>query len=124
MNLRHLADFFRGKTSAEYILNEIAPEVENFRNGFGKKGSSLPVYVTEDDFNFILEPEHVKLLCNMYLKGSFSEWHIQYISNLIELAASFSSINERVEEAIFQMADPEINFPLTPETVKKICDGL
>lgn len=122
MNLRHLADFFRGQTSADMILNEINSEVEDYRRGFGKTGSSLPIHATQDDFKFVIGREDVKKLCDLYLKGIFDEWHLQYISNSIELTSSFSVSDERVGDAIFRMADPEVNSPLTVETVREIRD--
>ena len=124
MNLHSLASFLDGKTSAELISKEIDSEVENYRKGFAKKGSSLPIYVTGDDFNFSLKPEHIQLLCNSYSKGFFNEWHLSYISNALDLSSSFLPVNERVEEAIFKMADPEVNSLLTPEVIKQICETL
>jgi hypothetical protein len=124
MNLRHLAEFLRGGCLPENFLSEINSEVDNYRSGFTKKGSSLPIYVTEDNLHFVLGRNEVKRLCDMYLRGILDEWDIQYICNAIELASSFSLEDEGIKDVIFQLADPESNYPLSAATVRRLCNSL
>lgn len=124
MNLRRLVAFIRGDSSAEDFLGEINPEVVNYRDGLRKQGSSVPIYVTEDDFRGVIDRADMKRLCGFYLGGILDEWHLQYICNVIELAPSLAIEDEEVDDAIFRLANPEINFPVTPEMVRGICGGL
>ena len=124
MNLRRLVDFLRDEISVEDFLSEINSEVDDYRGGLHKRGASVPLYVTEDNFSYVVGRNDVKRLCELYMTGALSEWHLQYICNAIELAASLSTADEKVEDAVFQLASPEINFLLTTETVSSICGEL
>lgn len=124
MNLRRLVDFFRDEISVEDFLSGIDSEVDDYRSGLHKRGASVPIYVTEDNFSYVVGRNDVKRLCELYLRDALSEWHLQYICNAIELAASLSTADEKVEGVVFQLASPEVNFPLTMETVSAICGEL
>ena len=124
MDLRNLEKFFLDALSVEEIVEEIDTEVKSFRVARDKKGSSALVYGTNDNFHFIVRDKDIKKLCDMYLKGKLNEWHLEYLTNLIELSLSFSIDNEKTEEAVFELSSPEINNPITPDLVKRICDNL
>ena len=124
MDLRNLEKFFLDELSIDKIVEEIDAEVESFREARAKKGSSASVYGTNDNFHFIVREKDIKKLCAMYLRGKLNEWHLEYLSNLVELSLSFLIDNEKTEDAVFELSSPEINFDITPETVKRIYDDL
>lgn len=124
MNLHSLADFLAGALSPGALAEEVAPEVEEYRLKSQKIGSALPVYADGADFHFLVTPGHIRRLCDAYLRGPLTEAHLSYICNLIELSSSFSTSDEDVEEAIFLLADPEVNGEVTPERVKQISESL
>lgn len=124
MNLQNLKEFFLNERTIEEVIEEIHSEVECYQIGHAKVGSSIPVYATNDNFHFIIGDKDVKKLCDMYLKGKVNEWYLDYICNLLELSSSFSMGNEEIEEAIFELSSPEINSPITPDLVKRICQDL
>lgn len=124
MNLRHLVEFLRDSTPVKDFLGEINSEVDDYRTGLSKRGASLPIYVIEDNFTYVVGRDDVKRLCGLYLEGVLSEWHLQYICNAIELSSSLSAEDERVEDVIFRLASPEVNSPLTTEMVSGTCGSL
>jgi hypothetical protein len=124
MNLENLRNFFKGDYSIDEITQEINAEMKEFRDARRKKGTSSPVYISNDNFRFELRKQHVRKLCDMYLKGKLNEWHLEYLCNLIELSQSFSLNDEEIEDAVFELSSPEIHSELTPELVKRICDEL
>jgi len=113
MNLHKLAEYFEGKVGAGELLKCISAEVEEYKRNANKKGSSLPIYADYDDFQFIVDIAHVSKLCQSYISGIFNEWDISYICNLLELSESFEPAEENVEEAIFLMSDPIVNYPIS-----------
>lgn len=124
MNLLNLQQFFLGKVSVDEIINEIDAEIDSFRVARSKTGSSSPVYVTNENFQFTLKEKDLEKLCKAYLSGKLNEWHLEYLCNLMELSPAFSTANEKVEEAVFELSSPEINSPITPDSVKRICANL
>lgn len=124
MNLQHLADFLRGDLAPNSLLNEINAEVREYRTAFRKRGSSRPIYVTEDTLQFLLGPQEIKRLCSLFLQGILDEWQLQYIADAIDLSSSFVIQDEKVRDAVFQLADPEVNLQLNTTNVAALCEGL
>jgi hypothetical protein len=124
MNLHHLADVLRGNVAPNNLLNEIRTEVGEYRAAFRKRGSSRPIFVTEDNLQFVLGREEVKRLCSLFLEGMLDEWQLQYLANAIDLASSFIIQDEKVRDAIFRLADPEVNLPLNTTNVAALCESL
>jgi hypothetical protein len=58
------------------------------------------------------------------IEGILDEWQLQYLANSIDLASSFIIQDEKVRDAIFQMADPEVNLPLNTTNVAALCNSL
>src|SRR2546425_12318001 len=117
MNLHLLADVLQDNAPDQF-LKEIGAEVAAYRDAFRIRGSSRPIHVTGDNFHFTLRREHVRRLCSLFLQGALDQWELQYAANAIDLASSFQFEDQEIEEAIFQLADPEINSPLSVATVE------
>jgi hypothetical protein len=124
MNLQKLRDVLRGNESPEILLNEIDREVNDYREAFRKRGSSRPIHATNDNFHFVVGRDEVKKLCSLFLGGTLDQWQLQYLSNAIDLSSSFAIEDDRVRDAIFQLADPEVNLPLNTNNVAALCESL
>ena len=124
MNLHDLANILRGDASPDKLLKSISAEVSAYREAFRKRGSSRPIYVTEDNFHFVVGRDEVKRLCSSFLNGVINEWELQYLANAIDLSSSFAIEDEEISEAISQLADPETNHPLNTVSVRGICERL
>ena len=124
MDLQNLEKLLLGKISVTEVVNDITPEVESFRIASMTKGSSMSVYGTNENFHFTVRPQDIKYLCSLYLSGELNEWHLEYLSNLIELSDSVTYENDDLADVIFELSSPEINSPITPEVVSRIHESL
>ena len=124
MDLRNLKKFFLNEISVDEIVDEINPEVESFRIERAKRGSSSPVCGTNENFQFTVRPEDLRKLGELYLQGQLSEWHLEYLANLLELSLSFSIEDETIADAVFELSSPEVNGPITIQSVRQILKGL
>jgi len=119
-----LIEFFSDKISAVSLATAIGSEVESFRLARSKKGSSSPIYVGREDFEYSVTKGDVKNLCESYLNGELNEWHLQYLCNVIELSDAFTLEDDELVDTIFLLSTPEINYPITPTLVRDISKNL
>jgi hypothetical protein len=124
MDIRKLAELLSGSTPPQSILSEIQSEVESYRRKSQETGTTLSIHVTGEDFHYTVNRENIKRLLDLYLKGLLDEVQLEYLSNVIDLSPSIIVADEAVEDAIFRLADPEVNSELNRETVRQIQDGL
>jgi hypothetical protein len=124
VNLHHLADFLRGDLAPNGLLNEINAEVSEYRAAFRKKGSSRPIFVTEDTLEFLLGRQEIKRLCSLFLQGIVDECNCSIsLMQLTYLRHSLFTMRKYVMP-FFQLADPEVNLPLNTTNVAALCEGL
>ena len=124
MDLRKLKGFFSDEVDIDFILTDIAEEVQAYKKALAKTGASAPVYETNSQFTFVVKKEHIRRLCELFLMGKISDVHINYLANLIELSEAFELENDEVEEALFELSSPELNCPISIESVGEILNRL
>lgn len=101
----------------ETLSQEIAEEVAAFRIGLKRKGSSTPVYVTEDIADFNIQVEHVRLLCEAVLKGELDSVALSYILNAVQLSQCFALSSESLEDLVARLSD-DAEGPATDEAIR------
>lgn len=109
MDVSVLKAYLNEQIDAATISTIVQTEVARFKTRIEEKKSSVPVesagYVA-----FTVKTEHLRRLCKDYLRSAITKWHIVYFCNVMDLSESFVPENTYVEEAIFILAEPDINY--------------
>ncbi len=105
MKASTLVAVLEGRVPIEVFMREISDEVENFRVGLQKKGSSNPIYVTEDIDGFCIEPAHVRCLSEAFLEGQLDEIDLGYVLTGIELSQCFDISSESLEQVVSHLCE-------------------
>lgn len=74
-----------------------------------------------------LKPEHIQNVLSLYLSGDISEAEVCVWANAIERREDIcllESHKEILDEMVFWLANPEINFPITHKLAKHIISNL
>ena len=61
-----------------------------------------------------LSSEEVVSILDRYLAGDLTASQVQRWAGLLEARDDVACANDRVERALFQLANPEVNVPITP----------
>ncbi|MCH8332399.1 hypothetical protein IIC65_00550 [Candidatus Sumerlaeota bacterium] len=120
MDLRKVAEFLEGRRSAESLRILIRAESEVFGTGMQVGHASIALYGGHDDFRFVVEPAHVRAICQGFLSGVFTGWDASYLGNLLMLSRTFQPAGFSVERAVFTLADPVRNQPVSIEKAGRI----
>ena len=120
MDIILLVDFFNRRLSAVEFSSLIGEEVNKYKEGYKTKGSTIPVYLSGNSEATVFTNDMVLTICDAFLNGTFSQWHVYYICDAILMSDSLLVKSEGLEEIVSSMTDPEINGELTDETVNEI----
>lgn len=120
MNLHHLRDFFLERLDAPALRGFIAAETRLFAQRMESGEGCISVYGSNDDFAFTLRPSHLKLLCHGYLAGHLTNWDLYYLCDLLTLSRSFRAETASIEEALFVLANPITNRPVSTEAARRV----
>ncbi len=63
----------------------------------------------------ILKPQHITRILQSYLNHQITELEVENWANAIESREDISTENERLEQIIFDLANPLLTNPLTPQ---------
>ena len=119
MKLSDLKDFFDNEISASEFNILIDPEVQEYRRRLSVKGRSAPVTVNED-IDLSISKDAVAQVCSAYLHGDLTESAVQYIADAVLLshfAERVSFAEEGLQDVIALLTDPEVNGPVTKDSV-------
>lgn len=119
MKLSLLYDFFKGDKTPRELKDALLDEVTTYGAGLKKKGSSVPIYVTEDVKIFFGEKE-LSILGTCYLTHQLTDTEIGYIADALLLSESVEFKDEKVHESLELLTDPEINGALTEKSVREL----
>ncbi len=108
MNSSDLNRFFNNELSGKALALKIKVEVLEYAVLLKKKGSCINLRFTEDQDLLLTAISFKKLLFEI-LSGSLSNIHLAYICDCITLGERIDIPNERLNDLIFGIADPEIN---------------
>lgn len=119
MKLSILKDFLKEVISVNKFKKIITFEVDKFINASKKKGSSVSIYVEQDEELFIGKSEAV-LLLKLYKKGNLSEHFISYIVDGLLLSEKVEFESEEFIESFETLTDPSVNGPLSISRVEEL----
>jgi hypothetical protein len=117
-----LRDYFLGRASAIELKNDL----EGTAVGTPHDVSSFRVVPMDSEFN--VSAEHLVSLCDAVLAERLDANDLEILGFCLEASDNFmwegSELDDRIAETIHDWASPEINYPLTTETVKKFRERL
>ncbi len=105
------------------LHDAIKVPLREFRRGKSERGRSTPVQIQSVGRNISVNIKHVANLCSFYLEGEIDEVELEYASDLLDLCPDFVS-DVTVQDAIFQLASPEINGGLSRDRIGEILHSL
>ena len=99
---------------------------------FSEPVNSLMQEIREYDWDceeelIILKPENIQYVLNLFLCGSISEVEVRAWANAIERREDIGlleSHKETLDEMVFWLANPEINYPINHELANRIVSNL
>lgn len=98
----------------------IGDRVSEFKKALSKKGASAPIQMETEGEMFIVENDQVRRLCDDYLNENLTEFDVDYLASALELSEDFVFASKVVEEAVFFLANPEINGTLSKDHAQDI----
>ena len=115
-----LTDFFQGTLSLDElrgIAKERIYKVENTKSISGLEQSTQI---------FRLSTIHLIQLCDLTIAGQVSSEELSDLAFWIQAAdeVDWDEADEVITETLFDWANPEVNFPLTPATLKRFRERL
>ncbi|MFD0748512.1 hypothetical protein ACFQZS_00055 [Mucilaginibacter calamicampi] len=123
MKLSQLKDLFSNNIVIGVLRKSIEKEVIDYVTLLKKKGSSVPIYITEDA-TLKVSGSDIALLCKAYLDGGIEENHVYYIMDVLTLAEHVDFDNEELFDLVAGLTDPEINGDLTPEIAMQVINQI
>jgi len=120
MKIDSLINFFSGNKSPQDFVLEIDTEVDRYKFKYKERGTSLKVILDCVDQQFVIGSEEIVNLCNGYLDGHLSQWHVYYICDAIQMYEGFIIKTEDINKAIDLMTDPEVNGEIDRGIIQQI----
>jgi hypothetical protein len=118
-----LAQLLSAPENGNRLREAIGSAMPAFLRGLAERGRSAPLVCQEEGRSVVLGREHVCNLCTYFLEGEISVRELEYTASILDLNEDFQ-YDEEVGEAIFQLADPDVNGEITVQLVQGIIAGL
>jgi hypothetical protein len=119
MKLSIINDWLKGCISSAAIRAIIAPYLEEYLKKMNIKGTSIPLFLTED-ISLSFGVSEFDFFCNSFLKGDLNELELSYIAELLLLSSFVVISNEKVQEGLDFLCDIDIYRTFTKDEVKAI----
>jgi hypothetical protein len=100
--------FLQKKFSLDSFKEAFNSEVEEYERLLKVTGSTIPLYLEEDEELYISKVGFIHLL-EQFNVENLSTAYLAYICDCLSLAEDLRCENEELKEIIFELADPEIN---------------
>jgi hypothetical protein len=118
-----LRAFFEGEASAAVLAADAAASV----SASGQPNDAIRVHhrIEPLDAEFEVEPWHLGRLVDAAARGELTPAELATVSFCLVASDHFTwdtdtANGKRVADALFWLGSPEINYPLVPDTLKKI----
>ncbi len=115
MKKENLFDFIETGSFPDGFYTALREEVIEYKNAVCAQKGVKNIYGDGDSEVPFGRGKLIALLGH-YLDGKIFEWDLEYILNYIDM--SFENTDEKVEEVVFSLSDPYLNFPIIAENVK------
>ena len=119
MKFSDLNLYYNNSLSIKDFLEIIELETSNYIEKMQKTGSSIQLHIIEDENLFIDNIRIIKLLEDI-INNNYNLAILCYICDCLDLGEKIEFANPLVEEIIFDLADPEINYPSKEKIISKI----
>ena len=118
-----LRDYFEGRVSESDLKADLDGAVVQLSEGV------FTYKIVDMDSEFLVTPEHLTNLCDAILSGSLEAECLRVIGFCLIASDTFiwdsdTESGSRINETVHDWASPEINYPLTIETVRKFRERL
>lgn len=120
MKLKTLIDYFMNNISCDAMTQEISEEVATYSKSRIDKGGSTQLYVDVEGCELRLKIDDIAKLCRDYLNEQINNETLQYIAEVLEQSEAVEIESKDVEDIVYVLANPEINYPLNKELVSVI----
>ena len=121
---KELNNYLNETITVDLFKNGIRGEVANYESLLKKIGSTINLYY-DDVENVYLNNRNVSKLLEETISGKLTNIELAYIFDCLTLAENIEFENERVEDLIFGIADPEINGGFKTEMeLKRLLENL
>jgi len=124
MDLIMLKDYLNQNIPADFLMGKILSEVEDYKKLHSLQGTSINLNVENKDLNIFVNKKSVLILCRDYLEEKITKETLQYLAEIIEAAKGVQYANKEMEDIIFVLANPEINYPMNKQLVDLVVKWL
>ncbi len=107
MKTGELNRLLNDKLTVEDFKASVTDDVENYRKMMTKTGSTIELRLDEDE-EVVLDILKFRKLLDFVIEKRLSNIHLAYICDCLTLADKLTA-DEKTNDLIFQLADPEIN---------------
>lgn len=108
MTSNDIISFLSSETNTADFKKVIDTDVENYIILLKKTGSSIQLNF-HDDGEINLDTKKLIRLLNETRTGNLSSAHLAYVCDCLTLADCINYENEKIQDIVFSIADPEIN---------------
>jgi hypothetical protein len=106
------------------LRTAISSAMPAFRRGLAERGRSAPIVVESEGANLLVTEAHVAHLCEQFLTGDLDEAELEYVASALDLCPDFRCASSAVESAVFSLADPVANGPITRDSVRELLQSM
>jgi hypothetical protein len=118
-----LCKLLSSSDNCRQLKTSIESGVHAFHRGLSELGRSAPIKIQSIGQTVLITRTHLENLCSWYLKGDIEDIELEYVANLLDLCSDFA-YDKSIADAIFQLADPEINGNISLNNVREILTTL
>ena len=123
MRLSSLKKFIENEISIQEFLSELSDELREYKKLTGKKGASIPIYVTADiDLHF--GGNELRTLCVYFVEGGISTEELAYLADAIDISSHIYVSDDKIKDYVSEMTDPQINGIFTKERASQIIEEI
>ena len=108
MKLSLLKAFLKHDISANQISEEIKNVIGDYKKLLSKKGSTIPIKVTED-IEFSINKQDVIVLCQAFLDQLLEEYEVNYLVDVLQLSENVNFESEELFDYVSILTDPKVN---------------
>jgi hypothetical protein len=123
MKASDLAKYLDNQTPGNLFFNSIRTEVLNYNELMKKTGSSIALTFDEDQKTTLGIGHFKKLLQDIQLTQS-NPSYLSYICDCLTLGENVEYDDDKIEDLIWTLSDPEINRKSTAAEIQKLLDAL
>jgi hypothetical protein len=119
VKLSDIAKLLSDAAEPAMFRSENAKDFEERRPLLAKRGSVMPVRVTEDA-DVAVSGREVARLCNHFIGGQLDVVELAYVADVLQLSERVTFADEETSEYISEFTDPEVNGPFALERARAI----